>query len=1005
MSEKLFVNEGEFDFAAFYEDSLAHVGTDHLHPGKYTGTGSGRHPFGSGDNPHQHDLDLYYELTKLRNSGYSDDDIAKVWNMNTNEFRKQRTLSTSAYKMYRYEEAKILFEKGSSNIDIANKLNCTEGTVRNMRKQYDAGVEVKETKLGATKTLLKGELAKYENKEPVSIIDVGDGSERYIGVSQVMKDNALEALKREGYVLHTIQVAQVNNFKNKTTVKILAKVNADWDSLDTKYTTGLNPDNEDEMKRMVARYAYAHLDEIHPISDTLVIKDDSAVVKTIKPPVSVDSNRIKVAYADDPVDGETNLAREGTMVLRPSAADLTMTNYDANNITHYAQVRIGVDGTHYLKGMAMLGNESDFPDGVDIIFYTKKSSSVPKMDVFKRMKTIYDDDGNKIIDPENPFGAAIKANGQRTYLDADGNERQSCVNILKEEGDWNEYSKSLAAQFLSKQSLPLIKDRLNASMDDVKDQLDQISKIENPAVRKKFLEEFADNCDTHAHELDAAAVSGQLTQVLLPIPSVPSGQIYAPNFKDGDKVALIRYPHAGIFEIPYLTVNNKIPGAVAALGKCKDAVGVNKETLDQLSGADTDGDTAVIIPESSLAPGTRVDHMPYLEGLVGYDPQEDVPYVEGVTRKNPEWDGIGKEGKTMTKRERGQQMGYTTNLIMDMTAQGCEVDDLTRAVKHSMVVVDAYKHGLDWRASEEKYGITELKMKYQGSRRGGGSTIFTRAGGGARVNDFKLGQYQIDENGKKHLVTIDSKTGEPLYRDTGETYIDKKGVERNSTTEITKMAKAWREGKDAFSLVSEWRTDKEVAYAEYSNAMHQLANNTRLIVNNMEGQAQNKEARQQYQAEIASINEKLITAQMNAPRERLAQMQATSVINAKLRANPAIREDEEELKKLKKFQLNQARARTGASGKETRIHLTAKEYEAINAGAIGSTTLDKVLAKCDSETLRELAMPKTEATTLNDAQIARLKMAYNGGQNVTQAQLAEQFGISVSTVNRLLKEG
>ena len=38
---------------------------------------------------------------------------------------------------------------------------------------------------------------------------------------------------------------------------------------------------------------------------------------------------------------------------------------------------------------------------------------------------------------------------------------------------------------------------------------------------------------------------------------VASNEIYAPNYRDGENVVLIRYPHGGIFEIPELIVNNK----------------------------------------------------------------------------------------------------------------------------------------------------------------------------------------------------------------------------------------------------------------------------------------------------------------------------------------------------------------------------------------------------------------------------------------------------------------
>ena len=43
-------------------------------------------------------------------------------------------------------------------------------------------------------------------------------------------------------------------------------------------------------------------------------------------------------------------------------------------------------------------------------------------------------------------------------------------------------------------------------------------------------------------------------KLLQKIPSMKENEVYAPNYKNGEQVALIRYPHAGTFEIPILTV-------------------------------------------------------------------------------------------------------------------------------------------------------------------------------------------------------------------------------------------------------------------------------------------------------------------------------------------------------------------------------------------------------------------------------------------------------------------
>lgn len=203
----------------------------------------------------------------------------------------------------------------------------------------------------------------------------------------------------------------------------------------------------------------------------------------------------------------------------------------------YAQVRILVDGTHYLKGMAMYSD--DMPDGADIVFNTNKHTGTPKMDVLKKIQD----------DPDNPFGALIKANGQSHYIDADGNEKLSAINKLKEEGDWDKMSKNLSSQFLSKQPIQLIKKQLDLTYADAADEFSEICSLNNPTVKRKLLLDFADECDSAAVHLKAAALPRQSTQVILPLNAMKETEIFAPNYRDGEKVVLIRYIHITNYEL------------------------------------------------------------------------------------------------------------------------------------------------------------------------------------------------------------------------------------------------------------------------------------------------------------------------------------------------------------------------------------------------------------------------------------------------------------------------
>src|SRR6478672_11905277 len=90
----------------------------------------------------------------------------------------------------------------------------------------------------------------------------------------------------------------------------------------------------------------------------------------------------------------------------------------------------------------------------------------------------------------------------------------------------------------------------------LKDYNDILS-LTNPAVRKKFLEEFADNADSAAVHLKAATLPRSRYQVILPVNSIKSNEVFAPNFRNGEQVVLIRSPHGGTFEIPKLIVNNR----------------------------------------------------------------------------------------------------------------------------------------------------------------------------------------------------------------------------------------------------------------------------------------------------------------------------------------------------------------------------------------------------------------------------------------------------------------
>lgn len=897
--------------------------------------GSGRYRQGSGENPHQHGFDFLYEVEKLRKTGMTNTEIAKAMGYSTGEWRAKLT----NYKAEKYASDaarayKMRYERQMSNQAIAKELGVSEGTVRNMLKNPD---KMRDSILESTTDMLRKSVA---NK---TYIDVGEGVERELGIPRTKLDAALQKLKDEGYVVKPIQVQQINSpTGQKTTILVLAP----------EGTTG--------------RELYLNMDKISLINE--YHSDDLGLTYGfLKKPVSVDGNRIEINYADE----NGYQPKDGVIELRPGVEDISLGN------SKYAQVRIAVDDKYYLKGMAIYS--TDLPDGVDIRFNTNKAPGTPAEDVFKAMKTVDGQKGSP-IDWDNPFGATIKAGGQSYYIDKDGNKKLSAINKVNEEGDWGEWDKTLASQFLSKQDISLARKQLNITYLNKKDEYDEIMSITNPTVRQRLLFSFADDCDASAVELKAAALPRQATQVLLPLNSMKENEIYAPNFKNGEHVCLVRYPHSGPSEIPDLIVNNKNREAISIFGKTpKDCVVINPKVAAKLSGADFDGDSVVVIPNKG---GKTINTKKTLEGLKDFDPKIAYPGYEGM--------------KVMKESRKGNEMGMVANLITDMTLKGCDDDELAAAIRHSMVVIDAPKHKLNYKQSEKDNHIKELKEKYQGSAKGGASTLISRS---------KSPEY-VDE--RRLYIKIDPKTGEKIYSETGrernkiKKLADGTKVYLPETEKVRTKSSKMYEASDAFSLVSDPKNPipMEEAYAIFANRMKDLGNKARLSAVNTKQVPYSKEAQKAYSKELLSLDIKLNNALSNAPHERKAQMVANVELKAKKTANPAMTDAE----KRKKGQqaLNAARANLIPGGKRSRIEITEKEWEAINANAVKSTKLKSILNNTDLDVIRDYATPKQQKG-LTDAKIARAKAMLASGY-YTQADVADQFGVSPTTLMRYVNQ-
>lgn len=887
---------------------------------------SGRYPWGSGENPNQRSKTFLSEVAALEKKGLSPVDVAAGMGMTTKELRAYKAIAKNNVKKEQIATAVKLKAKGMSTVAIGEQMDMNESSVRNLLKESTLD---KADKLMATAEILKQHVADG------SYLDIGAGTGNHLGISDTALDQAVEVLKTEGYGVHKFDVPQAGT-SHLTKYKVLVKPG-------TEYVDVVrNPDNV----KTVAVYS----------------EDLGKTFRTIKPPVAVDPRRVGVRYKED-----GGAEKDGTIELRRGVDDISL------GTKNYAQVRIKVGEDSYLKGMALY--RDDLPDGVDIMFNTNKSDTGNKFDAMKPLKR---DKKTGLEDPDMPFGSIVR---QKTYVDKSGKTKQSVLNIVGtpkpdseevtsgEEGGWSKWSKNLSSQMLSKQTPALARQQLKLSGDIRQAEYDEIMALTNPVVRKKLLESFADGADSSAIHLKAAGLPRTANHVILPINSLKDNEIFAPQYKDGESVVLIRHPHGGIFEIPELRVNNKNAEARRIIPNARDAVGINARVAERLSGADFDGDTVLVIPNASKGPN-RVQTRPELESLKGFDTKQ-YKLPDSVPR--------------MSATAKQQQMGNISNLITDMTIKEASWSEIGRAVKHSMVVIDAEKHHLDYKRSARENDIASLKKKYQGKpdgTAGGSSTLISRAKSEARVNLRK-------PRPAKDGGPIDKATGKKVYVDDPKgVFVNKDGKTIQRTTKISKMALA----DDANDLLSSnGGTVIEKVYADHANRMKALANTARKSAMESHPTPYNPAANKAYAPQVTALKAKLNEAQKNSPRERQAQLIANSIIRLKQQGDPEMGKDE--LKKVKALAISEARARAGA--KKPLIDITDAEWAAIQAGAITPNMLRNVLDNTDLNRIKELATPR-EATVMVPAKVRRAQAMLNNGH--TPAEIAEQLGVPVSTL-------
>lgn len=657
-------------------DSIMHYGTKRH---------SGRYPYGSGEDPYQHENNFLKKYEGLRANGMSELDMANELGMTTRQLRDNITWARAAQREFRRDMIPRLKENGMSNTEIATYLDTSEGTVRRIMDTIE-NPQNKPSTIKITNTIS----ALENGVDNTGYLDISKGVETQLGISRNALLSAANRMVKSGeYYQHKVYVKRLNDPTKWTTVLTLTK------NPDPKETS----DNRDLIRSLV---------------DFSNDGAQSIIKKSLTKENMVNLDRIKINYAED-----GGADKDGLIEIRPGVKDLDL------GASHYAQVRIGAGEDLYLKGMAAY-TDSKFDDGVDIIFNTNKSKGTPVRDVLKKVEVPL----SETSDPNVIFGTAV-------------NKQRGAFNIINEEGDWNTWSNKLSSQFLSKQPDALIKERLDKTYKDIVSEYEEISRLTNPTVKQHLLSGaggFIDGLSSKAKMLQAKGMPNTKNHVILPFPDMNPTEVYAPHYNDGDAVVLIRHPHGGKFEIPTLIVNNKNPQAKKVLGMASDAIGIHPSVASVLSGADFDGDTVTVIPNTS----GQIKTTRPLKELSNFDPN-----IYKV------------DHPTITSRYKETQMGMVSNLITDMTLKGATDSELARAVKHSMVVIDSHKHNLDYKQSAIDNGISALNKRYytrpspSGKPAVGASTIISRSKRQVDIEDPEFKPESLSSGTNTEAIYVD----------------------------------------------------------------------------------------------------------------------------------------------------------------------------------------------------------------------------------------------------------
>ena len=913
---------------------------------------------------------------EMKKRGLSDNEIAKQMGLSTTVYRSKVTIAKEELKQYNMQRISKLQSEGMIIDDIAKTIGTTGQTVRNYLD------EIKNPNKSARAQRVQTEAVAQTLEDAVKrskYIDVGKGVEIQMGISKEKLKSGLNALVESGeYEVHNLRIAQVTDKNNSTPVKVLTKKGVERSEI------------------------YKNMDKVRPVEE-FAINGDARMFQQMERPKSIGWDRVHIRYAipEGQKGHGTNddgAMMDGAMFLRPGVKDLNLGK------ASYAQVRIAVGDTHYLKGMALYGTEEMFkgiPKGTDIIFNTNKTADKTPQEVLKELKK--NPEGGAPIDGPNPFGATVKR--QNTLVDAKGNPvykpgvkdrfgnkvpQIGSVNIVNEEGDWGSWSKALSAQFLSKQPTTVVHERLKATMKQVQDEYESIQKVTNPVIKKQLMESFVSDLESKQVHMKAAAPKGFQGHVILPVPDMKENEVYAPNYKNGEKVVLIRYPHGGRFEIPELTVNNNSVARKMISKDSPDAIGIHPKVASKMSGADFDGDTAYVIPNNKGKFKSRDS----LKELKNFDPNM---YADKPGIFTP-----------ITKRYQQTLMGVVSNLITDMTLQGAPSNEIARAVKHSMVVIDAEKHKLNYKRSAEENGIDALMKRYMTHVDKVKYGDLERYNPKTRRVDKVIDPDKLKKDltpGKEYTSasTIISRHKQSVITDGYQVEVP----DPKSKSGGTKMV--WRNKKETYlvNMVKDANvflgpnaTKTEHHYADYINELKAFKNKVDSEMSGIKMPARDPKAAKIYAEEVLSMKDKVNQVKINRIKERQAQRMAEVSSKAEI----ARRSEDEVLKKdeisrIKQQALNKARSMVGAE--RTPVTITDDEWDAVQSNAVSGTLLKELVSCMDDSQLKSLATPRANKQ-MTEARKSKAKALLANGYTI--AQVAEALGVSSSTIGKIKAE-